>query len=182
MKVETIVVGPLEENCYLLKKEGKVLVIDPGDEYEKIKKQIGNFQIEAILITHHHFDHIGALPDFSSIKVYDMSNLKETTYQMGPFRFDVLYTKGHSDDSISFLFPKEKKMFVGDFFFFRTIGRTDLPTGSKKEMQKSIEKIKQYSDYQVFPGHGPSTTLEKEKQHNSFFRLKHCNRCHILIE
>lgn len=182
MKVETIVVGPLEENCYLLKKEGKVLVVDPGDEIEKIKKQIGNLQIEAILITHHHFDHIGALPYFSSAKVYDFFNVEEKTYQIGPFQFDVLYTKGHSEDSISFLFPKEKKMFVGDFFFFHTIGRTDLPTGNNKEMQKSIERIKQYSNYQVYPGHGPSTTLEEEKKYNCFFHHNYCNTRDILIE
>lgn len=170
MKVETVVVGALEENCYLLKKEGKVLVIDPGDEYEKIKEKIGNFQIEAILITHRHFDHIGALPYFSSVLVYDFSNLKETTYQIGPFQFEVLYTKGHTNDSVSFLFPNEKKMFVGDFFFFRTIGRTDFPTGSDVEMQKSIQKIKNYSSYTVYPGHGPITSLEEEKKYNPFFK------------
>ena len=169
MKVETVVVGNLEENCYLLKKEGKVLVIDPGNEYEKIKKSIGNQPVEAILITHHHFDHIGALPYFSSIPIYDSSNLKEETYQLGPFQFQVLNTKGHTTDSITFLFEKEKKMFVGDFLFYRTIGRTDFPTGNDNDMKESIKKIKQYSDYTIYPGHGPITNLEEEKKYNPYF-------------
>ena len=82
----------------------------------------------------------------------------------------MIYNPGHSKDSISFFFEKEKVMFVGDFIFLESIGRCDLEGGSFIEMQKSIEKLKRYSiDITLYPGHGEKTTLEHEKRNNSFF-------------
>ena len=63
---------------------------------------------------------------------------------MGDFSFQVIYTPGHSKDSISFYFKEEKLMFVGDFVFKESIGRCDLPGGSEEEMQESLSKIKGY--------------------------------------
>lgn len=61
MKIEQVIVGPLETNCYLLHKDGHVLVIDPGEEIHRIEEHIGNDCVDGIVITHYHFDHIGAL-------------------------------------------------------------------------------------------------------------------------
>ena len=63
MKVETIVVGPLETNCYIITKQNDCLIIDPGDEFEKIYKYINDktLNVKGVLITHYHFDHIQAL-------------------------------------------------------------------------------------------------------------------------
>ena len=62
MNIKTIVVGPLEENCYILEKNNKCIIIDPGDEAQRIIDNI-NKEVLTILITHHHFDHIGALKE-----------------------------------------------------------------------------------------------------------------------
>ena len=52
MKIHRVVVGYLEENCYILEKDGKVLVIDPGDEIDKIRTAIGDNEVVGVLVTH----------------------------------------------------------------------------------------------------------------------------------
>lgn len=167
MKIKTIKVGYLETNCYILIKGNNALIIDPGDEYSKIKKKIENLNVQAILLTHHHFDHIGALKFFNNIKIIDY-NTEEN--KIGDFKFEIIKTPGHTSDSITYYFKEEKIMFVGDFVFEGSIGRTDLDTGNYKEMKKSIEKLKTYpTDTKLYPGHGNNTTLEKEIKNNPFF-------------
>jgi len=63
MKIERIKVGYLQANCYILTKDNKSIIIDPGAELEKILKHCKEKNIVGILITHHHFDHIGALKE-----------------------------------------------------------------------------------------------------------------------
>ena len=77
MKITKIVVGLLEENCYVLEKDKQVIVVDPGDEYERIKKVIGHKKVAGVLITHNHFDHVGALEEFDQSLVYKYDNLEE---------------------------------------------------------------------------------------------------------
>ncbi len=163
MTLERVVVGPLETNCYLLKKDGQCLVIDPGEEYDKIKKSIGKWKVVGVLITHAHFDHVGALSFFAKEKVYDFFNLEEGPHQIGNFSFTVIDTPGHKSDSISIYFQPEKWLFTGDFLFRHGIGRTDLPTGSMEDMVKSLEKMKEYpEDIEIYPGHGESSYLGEE--------------------
>lgn len=173
MKIEDIVVGMLETNCYLLEKNNQLLVIDPGEEYDKIKKAINNRQVIGIVITHYHIDHIGALEELKqnyNVPVYDYSNLKEGLNSIGDFTFEMIRTPGHKEDLISIYFKEDNVMFVGDFVFRGTVGRTDLEGGSITEMQKSIEKIKKYPpETIIYPGHGPSTTLGEEIKYNLYF-------------
>lgn len=174
MEVKQIVTGALDENCYLLLQDDKCLVVDPGDEYPKIKDAIGDKKVVGVLITHAHFDHIGALRNFltkKSMKIFKKSNLEEgKTYELGPFCFEVIFTPGHSSDSVSYYFKEEKKLFTGDFIFRDTVGRVDLPTGSEKEMKESIEKAKILPDeLELYPGHGDITTLGREKKYNLYF-------------
>ena len=184
MEIKKIEVGLLEENCYLIKKENKGLIIDPGDDIDKIISMIGDTRILGILITHAHFDHIGALDDL--IKIYDVPiyyhninnelnydkliNIEEQEYIIEDFDFIVIYTPGHRNDSVTYYFKKEKIMFTGDFLFKSTIGRTDLEYGNSDEMLNSISLIKDYSDdISIFPGHGVKTNLKEEKEKNSYF-------------
>lgn len=173
MKIDKIVVGSLFENCYIVSIDNKCLVIDPGDEKEKIIDSIGDKEVLGILITHHHFDHIGALADIKNkyqIIVYDYSNLEEKEYNVGPFKFLVRFNPGHTTDSISFYFKKENIMFVGDFVFKDSIGRCDLEGGNYQTMQESINKLIEIKDdITLYPGHGDKTTLLYEKMHNPFF-------------
>ena len=176
MEMKIVQNGILRENCYILKEENKYLLIDPGSEFEKIDSYIeSSGEVLGILITHRHFDHIGALDDFVKkyrCPVYDKISTLEETYNVGPFSFNVIYNPGHTDDSISFYFYKEKKMFSGDFIFEGNIGRCDLEGGNMDEMMKSIKKIKSYpNDTTIYPGHGEFTKLGHEKLNNYYFNL-----------
>lgn len=171
MNVETIMVGNLQTNCYLLQKENEVMIIDPGDEYKKIKEKIGNQKVVAIAITHYHEDHIGALAKLKRIyqvPVYDFHQSSQKI-KVGPFSFQILPMKGHSEDSVIFYFAQEETMFVGDFLFYHSVGRCDLPTGNFVEMKNSIERIKKYPNVLCYPGHGIETTLEEERKNNPYF-------------
>ena len=176
MKIDIVETGYLKENCYILKddKNKECLVIDPGADYNKIKEAIGNYKVLNVLLTHNHFDHVGALEEIINeykVEVLNKSNLNEIEYQTNNFIYKVIFTPGHTMDSISFYFEKEKVMFTGDFLFKDTIGRTDLPTGDYEEMQKSIENIKKYpKDISIYPGHGPMSTLEIEFKNNIYLR------------
>ena len=174
MEVKSILTGYLDENCYVLIKNKTCLVVDPGDDFPKIKEQIGDNKVLGVLITHSHADHIGALRNFltkRSIKIFKKSNLQERKYTIGDFTFECIYTPGHSKDSVTFYFKEDKSMFVGDFIFKDTVGRTDLPGGNPNEMKASIAKIKEYEDDIIlYPGHHDITTLKDEKLNNSYFQ------------
>ncbi len=174
MEIKSILTGYLDENCYVLIKNKTCLVVDPGDDFPKIKEQIGDNKVLGVLITHSHADHIGALRNFltkRSIKIFKKSNLQERKYTIGDFTFECIYTPGHSKDSVTFYFKEEKCMFVGDFIFKDSVGRTDLPGGNPNEMKLSINKIKEYDeDIVLYPGHHDITTLKDEKLNNSYFQ------------
>lgn len=171
MKIETLVLGSLEVNTYILSYNNEVIIIDPGSEYEKIKEKINNRKVLAILITHRHFDHIGALDNFKSIPIYEFNNLEEKEYKINNFIFEVIFNPGHSSDSVSYYFKEYNYLFCGDFIFYHNIGRCDLPTGNYKEMLESINKIKRLNDEVIiYPGHGIVTTLKEEKINNYYFK------------
>lgn len=176
MKIKQVKTGYLEENCYILIKGSNCLIIDPGDDYNLIKQNLEKYNPIGILITHNHFDHVGAIDDILNdykIKIYNKYNLKEEINNIENFSFEVIYTPGHSEDSISFYFDKENSIFVGDFIFKGSIGRCDLPTGDFKEMEKSLIEFKNHfknnPDLEIYPGHGEKTTLEKELKYNIYF-------------
>ena len=174
MEIQKIVTGMLDENCYVLKINGNCLVVDPGDDYIKIKEAIGEDKVLGILLTHSHFDHVGALRHFltkRSIKIFKKSSVEEKEYHIGDFSFETTFTPGHSKDSITFYFKEEKVMFVGDFIFKDSVGRCDLPGGSEQELKESLNKIKTYPlDITLYPGHYEITTLEEEIKNNPYFR------------
>ena len=172
MEIKKVVVGALEENCYILINDGECLVVDPGADFMKIKDAIGDNKILGVLVTHSHYDHIGALRHFltkRSIKIFKRSNLEEKSYKIGSFEFDAIYTPGHSKDSVTFYFKEDNCMFIGDFIFKDSIGRTDLPGGDAKEMQESIEKIKTYDgSIKIYPGHNEESSLGEEFANNPY--------------
>lgn len=173
MNIKCIKVGYLRCNCYLIEKQDEYLLIDPGDDLEKIEELIKDKNIKGILTTHSHFDHIASLDDLVenyNYKSYDLNNLKEGINTIGNFSFEVIKTFGHTMDSICFYFSDEKIIFTGDFLFKGTIGRCDLIESDYKEMLKSIEKIKKYpDDITIYPGHGLKTNLGLEKKNNPYF-------------
>jgi len=175
MEIKCVVTGYLDENCYVLSNNGKCLVVDPGDDYPDIKEAIGDNQVLGVLITHSHADHIGALRNFltkRSIKIFKSSNIDDGMFfDIGDFHFQGFHTPGHSKDSVTFFFPEENIMFVGDFIFKESVGRTDLPTGSDSELKSSIQWILGYDDDIVlYPGHYDSTTIGHERKNNPYVK------------
>lgn len=159
MKIDRLVVGKLGCNCYIITKNDKTIIVDPGDEAEKIIDYCRDKRVVGILITHHHFDHVGALKTLE-----DYYNVKES-FDIKDFDFEVIKTPGHTTDSVSYYFKDDKVLFSGDFLFYHTIGRTDLNTGNDQEMQKSLDIISKYpDDITIYPGHGEKTTLKEEKR------------------
>ena len=163
MNIKRLEVGVLKTNCYILENNKETLIIDPGDDFEKIKENI-NKKVVGVLITHNHFDHVGALKEilnYYNIQVFNKDNLSEGLNNIGLFDFEVMYNPGHTKDSISFIF--DNIMFSGDFIFEGTIGRCDLG-GDFNIMTDSIQRLlKSNKNYIIYPGHGNSTSLDKER-------------------
>ncbi len=174
MEIKKVITGVLDENCYVLIKNNTAIIIDPGDDYLDIKEAIGENKVLAVLITHSHFDHIGALRNFltkRSIKIFKKSSLEEKEYTIGDFKFKCIYTPGHSKDSVSFFFEENNCMFVGDFIFKESIGRTDLPGGDNNDMKESLNKLLTFDEsITLYPGHDDETTLKYEKEHNPYLK------------
>ena len=163
MDIICLVVGDLEENCYILKKDNNVLIIDPGSDSDKIIEVVGNASSVGILVTHYHFDHIGALKELEDY--YHVKANQGNTF----FNYEVISNPGHTLDSKSFYFPEINSIFVGDFIFMRGIGRCDLG-GDEKKMRESIKMfLKRFTNETIYPGHGPSTTLDKERDYLEYY-------------
>jgi len=162
MNIKVIKVGYLKTNCYILENDIECLIIDPGAEGNIIKQSIDK-KVVGLLLTHRHFDHVGALDDirnYYGVKVYDYSNLNEGINNIGSFTFTVQYNLGHTMDSISFIF--DNIMFSGDFIFKGAIGRCDLG-GDFDLMKNSIKTLLNSNvNYEIYPGHGDKTSLKEE--------------------
>lgn len=204
IQVEQIPVGPFEMNCYVVSAKGQkeCLIIDPGDEPQKIISYIENqgLQPERILMTHCHIDHVRKASDIQSkynLALYcgeadlpllegmneqaALFGMEKTvlprvdgfysdgqTISIGNLNGTLLHTPGHSPGS--FCLHIQDHLFVGDVLFFDSIGRTDLYGGSYSQLIQSIQDklLVLAEDTIVYPGHGPSTTIGREKKHNPF--------------
>ena len=93
-----------------------------------------------------------------------------TTLSLGTAEFHVLHTPGHTQGSISLWIPAENKVVAGDTLFRDSIGRTDLPGGDYKKILASIHTklMALPEEAVVICGHGPQTTIGREKERNPF--------------
>lgn len=189
--------GVYRANCYVLIKEGKAVIIDPGFSPEKIERMLCKADPVAILLTHGHIDHIGAvkalhqkynIPIYMSKKEDALlhvdtaapegyhRNFGETYYDLPEgnfhidnFSFEIISTPGHTVGSV--LIRYENHVFTGDTLFKGTIGRTDVFSSSPEQMKESIAKIKTLNpDYIIYPGHSENSTLREEFEYNPFYR------------
>lgn len=171
LKVLCIVNGYLEENCYIVHNNKNALIVDPGSEGEKISSKIDELKLNVvgILITHHHFDHIGALDYIKSrykkAIFVDYKNRNNIPF----FDFEIIENYGHTMDSVSYFFKNEKIMFTGDFVFKESIGNYDYYNESI--MYESLKKfVIMDKDIVIYPGHGEESSIGYEIEHNPFLR------------
>ncbi|MBU5315113.1 MBL fold metallo-hydrolase [Clostridium bornimense] len=174
------------------------VIIDPGESTEGINRLLKdtNVKVKGILLTHGHVDHSASvnylISLFPEVKVYvsaiDDNRMKNKDFIFGEapiegnvvhikendelvfddLKFRVIETPGHSDGSVCYLI--DNILFSGDTIFRGSYGRYDLPGGDGRTLMKSItEKLLNLDGKTiVYPGHGPSTTIEKEKIHYSY--------------
>ena len=200
MKIYHLQSGPLNVNTYfLVNEDGQAIVIDSGENYKKIKQceTENNFKIQAVLLTHAHFDHAGNakklqddgakiyISKLDAQKLLNDDNLssdfgRKFDYLTADFCFDdgdildlcgfkikVIATPGHTDGSVCFLI--ENALFTGDTLFLGSVGRTDFKSGNRQDMVLSLKKLFALpGDYSVYPGHDQFTTLEHERKYNVF--------------
>lgn len=172
LDITKIIVGPVRTNCYLVRRvdSDKVIIIDPGDEAQVIEKKILNKALKpiAILLTHGHFDHIGAVDTLRTrfgIKSYMLEQEKDVINSeanlgrafgipttghadilvkegdeitLDEITFKVIHTPGHTIGSCCYIVEDEKVLFSGDTLFYHSHGRTDFPTGSESAIIRSI--------------------------------------------
>lgn len=195
MELTKLTLGLYQTNCYIVRKEGSThcCIIDPGYEAEKILSQVQTLglTVDAIALTHGHFDHVGAVAEIAAetdcevyISAADLSlppmitngrlYYTQTYPGTGSFSaagltFRVIPTPGHTPGSVCLVC--EDVMFSGDTLFCGSCGRTDFPGSSPKDMMVSLCCLAVIDgDYNVYPGHDRSTTLDFERKSNPFMR------------
>ena len=204
MIFETVVVGPLMVNCFILGCEstGEGLILDPGDDADLILEAVSRHGLKILNVvnTHGHFDHKGANGDIlkatgAGLLIHELdapmlARAVETAARFGlqaknsppptgflsdgdqvsfgGYGLRILHTPGHTPGGCSLY--GGGMLFTGDTLFADAVGRTDFPGGSAVALLKSIrEKLLVLPDDTiVHPGHGPSTTIGRERLHNPY--------------
>lgn len=206
--VDTLVVGPIEENCYVLKDDatGEGIIIDAGDNGQEILNYVRDKGIDVKLLvnTHGHWDHIGAVDvlrealrvplaihgedasmltvDEEEMSVYSTFAgrkkpaeilLKDgDTVNFGKSGLKVMHTPGHTRGGICLY--GGGCLFSGDTLFAGSVGRTDLPGGSYQEIIHSVNEVLSGvpDETRVYPGHGPATSMGRERRCNPYMRAR----------
>ena len=205
MKIETIVTGRMEENCYVAVDEAthEAVIVDPGDDAPRIVETVTRLGAKpiAIINTHCHFDHVGAVSAIRkqygipfyihpedrqmlehaalSAKGFGMAlEQPETdrfiregeTFDIGASKLAVRFTPGHCPGHITLV--GDGFALVGDVLFAGSVGRTDLPGASWNVLAESIrtQLLTLPDETRVYPGHGPATTIGRERRTNPFLQ------------
>ena len=196
LKIHVLPLGDYQTNCYIVHEENSTdcLVIDPGYEPEIISSYLEEKGLtpEAILLTHCHFDHVGAVKDLAAqydCKVFlDKKELAMPpmltngplyytdgygdgdTLTLAGIPIQVLETPGHTPGSVCLIM--EDTLFSGDTLFAGSCGRTDFPGGSMKQMKASLSRLAALpGDYRVLPGHMEPSTLDRERRYNPYMQM-----------
>lgn len=188
MKIKRLIGGNLESNGYLVydKDKGDCYIIDPGYESKRYIIELEKIEVKVtgILLTHHHYDHVGAVDGIVQMfdcPVYlhreDCDRYKKRVdvvlehgmiLNIGDEELSVVHTPGHTRGSVCFFSEKNKLAFTGDTVFNVDLGRTDLADGSSQQMENTISNLisKWENDITIYPGHGDPATMKYVKTHN----------------
>ena len=202
MEINLLTLGAYQTNCYILcaPESQTCAVIDPGYAPEKILAFLADkgLSLDAILLTHGHFDHVGGVEalvkatgcalwmhqsDYTQFKsaendffypIHDCDFCEVhfceegELIHAGGLTFSVMHTPGHTWGSVCYLC--ENALFSGDTLFAGSCGRVDFPGSSPAQMRFSLARLAEIEeDLTIYPGHGNRSTLSTEKRTNPFF-------------
>ena len=195
LKTYALALGAYQTNCYIIHDETSkgCCVIDPGYDADIILDKLDSLglSLEAILLTHGHFDHVGAVKELAAetdcdvyIHAADLALPPQMTagtlyytktyadgdqLKLAGLDIGVIHTPGHTPGSVCLLC--ETSIFSGDTLFQGSCGRTDLPGGDWATIIRSLHRLAAIEgNFWVFSGHGSSTTLREEKKYNPYMR------------
>jgi hydroxyacylglutathione hydrolase len=193
--------NPFETNCWAVSADGseEAVVVDPGFEPASIRLMVARAgkRLAAVLATHGHADHIGAVRQVSEgVPLYiheaDEAALHDQrgwgagypldvdlrpddvrtvadgdVLEFAGFRIEVLHTPGHTPGHVCY--RTDGFVFSGDLVFRGAIGRYDFPNSSEADMRASLRRFLELpDDLPVYPGHGPETTVGVERASNEW--------------
>ena len=203
MDIQCLVVGPLGVNCYLLTEGNEAIVIDPGDETERILSVLERkgCTLSKILLTHGHFDHVGAVKELSEktdaeviihsgdevmlrdnsknlsfltgvgIEYFEKATLLESIGEITVGSTKIEYIHTPGHSEGSVTYVADGNLFCGDLLFRGSIGRYDFGD-LKTELQSINYLLDNFNDStKVFPGHGMSTTIGFERMNNPYIGM-----------
>jgi glyoxylase-like metal-dependent hydrolase (beta-lactamase superfamily II) len=192
MKIAQIPVGSMLNFSYIVYDEKNSIgaIIDPSWDLEKLLVFLekNNITAKYIINTHTHFDHILGNDQISEITKAEIIQHEKSTQKkersvvdhenisIGELNLEVLYTPGHSEDSICLIVNK-KSIITGDTLFVGNCGRVDLPGSNPEKMYDSLSKVANLDDsLVVYPGHNygstPTSTILIEKTNNPMLNFK----------
>jgi glyoxylase-like metal-dependent hydrolase (beta-lactamase superfamily II) len=203
LSVDRYELGPIGTNCYLVRAApdaAEAVVIDPGGDVETLERELeaNDAACVAILITHGHWDHLGAVADLAEAtgspvymaatervaleRIQDFSPAElslrsytpdvlldgDETLELAGITFQTLLVPGHSPAHLAYY--ADGCLFSGDVLFAGSVGRTDIPFGDWETLIESIRTLEDRfpPDTVVYSGHGPETTLGAELARNPF--------------
>ena len=191
MKIKRFIGGTLESNGYVIRtREGSdCYIIDPGYEPQKFIEYVQKEGLHpmGILLTHHHYDHVGAAARVAdALDCPVMMHAVDAAIYKGRVdrlledgdRLDlsgeelqILHTPGHTAGSICILSEKSHVVFSGDTIFDTDLGRTDLEDGSPADMIRSCRQVidRWSNEYTVYPGHDGHATMKQIRIYNQEF-------------
>ncbi len=183
-EIHKVVVGPIANNVFVLRctETGESLLIDAANEHEMLLELAEALNVQRIIETHGHWDHIAAIPamrdagysvgvtqeDSAMLDSYDEILADDTMIEVGRLRLQTIHAPGHTTGSMSFKLEGAPILFSGDTLFPGGAGATRSPGASFATIMNSIED-RFYrvldDDCLVLPGHGDDTTIGTEKPH-----------------
>jgi glyoxylase-like metal-dependent hydrolase (beta-lactamase superfamily II) len=183
LEIHKVVVGPMDNNVFVIrcKQTGEGLLIDAANEHELLLDLCKQLNVQSVIETHGHWDHIQAVPhvrdagysvhvtqaDAHMLESYDEILEDESVINVGRVRLETILTPGHTPGSMCFKVKDKPILFSGDTLFPGGPGATKFEGGDFEKIINSIERRLFTLDKKtvVLPGHGDNTIIGDEQPH-----------------
>jgi glyoxylase-like metal-dependent hydrolase (beta-lactamase superfamily II) len=183
VRIDKIVVGPYENNVFVLrdKSTGEAVLVDAANEHELLLEVSRATGVRRVLTTHGHFDHIQAVTqmrdagidvgiateDAKMLPAYDFTIPDDEEIAVGDVRLRTIHTPGHTRGSTCFLLVGHPVLFSGDTLFPGGVGNTSFEGGDFPTIIQSVDRrlFTLPAETLVLPGHGLDTTIGTESPH-----------------